>query len=118
MKINKALQTGSTTLLLLKLLEAKDMYGYEMIEQLANQSQNVFELKAGTLYPLLHSLHKKGFVKSYDSKTEKGRVRKYYKITKDGLAHLVEKELEWSKYTSAVNRVLRGGVTYELQSGY
>lgn len=42
-------------LLLLRLLETKDMYGYEMIEALRNKSNNVFELKAGTLYPLLHS---------------------------------------------------------------
>ena len=41
-------------LLILRLLEEKDMYGYEMIEALREKSQNVFELKAGTLYPLLH----------------------------------------------------------------
>ncbi len=48
-------------LLILRLLE-EDMYGYEMIEALREKSQNVFELKAGTLYPLLHGLEEKNFV--------------------------------------------------------
>ena len=42
------------------------MYGYEMIETLQEKSQNVFQLKAGTLYPLLHSLEEKGYVSSYE----------------------------------------------------
>ena len=53
MKVDKTLISGSTAMLLLKLLSEKDMYGYEMIETLRNRSQNVFELKAGTLYPPL-----------------------------------------------------------------
>ena len=46
-------------MLILSLLEEKDRYGYEMIEALREKSQNVFELKAGTLYPLLHGLEEK-----------------------------------------------------------
>ena len=62
MPIDKSLLSGSTTMLLLKLLSEKDMYGYEMIETLQKRSQNVFVLKAGTLYPLLHSLEEKGYL--------------------------------------------------------
>lgn len=61
MPVDKSLLTGSTTTLILKLLEEKDMYGYEMIETLAQKSDHTFDLKAGTLYPLLHGLEKKGF---------------------------------------------------------
>ena len=56
MAVDKSLVSGSTMMLILKLLEEKDMYGYEMIETLREKSENVFELKAGTLYPLLHGL--------------------------------------------------------------
>ena len=56
MAVDRSLVSGSTTMLLLKLLSEKDMYGYEMIETLREKSQNVFELKAGTLYPLLHGM--------------------------------------------------------------
>ena len=66
MAVDKSLVSGSTMMLILKLLEEKDMYGYEMIETLREKSENVFELKAGTLYPLLHGLEEKEFVKSYE----------------------------------------------------
>ena len=59
MSVSKNLVSGSMTMLLLKLLSEKDMYGYEMISVLRERSENVFELKAGTLYPLLHSLEEK-----------------------------------------------------------
>ena len=49
-------------MLLLKLLEENDMYGYQMIEQLQQRSDNVFALKAGTLYPLLHNLEEQGLL--------------------------------------------------------
>ena len=68
MAVDKSLVSGSTTMLVLKLLEEKDMYGYEMIDTLRGKSKNVFELKAGTLYPLLHGLEEKGFVESYEKK--------------------------------------------------
>ena len=79
MAVDKSLVSGSTMLLILKLLEEKDMYGYEMIETLREKSENVFELKAGTLYPLLHGLEEKEFVKSYEQEAG-GKTRKYYKM--------------------------------------
>ena len=66
MAMDKSLISGSTSMLILRLLEEKDMYGYEMIETLEAKSNNVFTLKAGTLYPLLHSLEEKKFLVSYE----------------------------------------------------
>ena len=90
MAVDKSLVSGSTMLLILKLLEEKDMYGYEMIETLREKSENVFELKAGTLYPLLHGLEEKGFVESYE-KEAVGKIRKYYHITRSGKKELKKK---------------------------
>ena len=56
MSMDKSLLAGSTTMLVLKLLDGQDMYGYQMIEELARRSDHAFALKTGTLYPLLHSL--------------------------------------------------------------
>ena len=56
MKIDKSLMTGSTTLLILSLLSREEMYGYQMITELARRSDKTFELKEGTLYPILHGL--------------------------------------------------------------
>ena len=66
MAIERALVSGSMAMLVMKLLSEKDMYGYEMIDTLRQKSQNVFELKAGTLYPLLHSLEEKGILTVYE----------------------------------------------------
>ncbi|KUO58163.1 MAG: PadR family transcriptional regulator [Gracilibacter sp. BRH_c7a] len=107
--IDKSLLTGSTTMLILKLLEGTDMYGYQMIEELNLRSNNVFQLKAGTLYPLLHSLEQKDMLASYEKTVEQARVRKYYSLTAKGRKYLREKTEEWQVYTAAVNHVLGGG---------
>jgi len=109
MKIDKSLLSGSTTMLIMKLLESRDMYGYQMIEELQNRSDDTFTLKAGTLYPILHGLEQKKMIESYDGPAESLRTRKYYHLTQAGFRHLREKQAEWRHYASAVNKVLGGG---------
>jgi len=82
MAVEKSLVSGSMTMLLLGLLKEKDMYGYEMIDTLRRKSRNVFELKAGTLYPLLHGMEEKGLcVRSIDPKD---RRSSYVSLTETG----------------------------------
>ncbi|MDE7310676.1 MAG: PadR family transcriptional regulator [Eubacterium sp.] len=109
MALNKNLISGSTTLLILRLLEDQDLYGYEMIELLRQRSKDVFELKAGTLYPLLHSLEVKGILASYESEAN-GKIRKYYQITKSGRRFLKDQKEEWRIYAQAVANVLNYGM--------
>ena len=92
-------------MMILRLLTEQDMYGYEMIDTLKKRSENVFELKAGTLYPLLHGLEEKQFVTSYEQEVL-GKVRKYYQITGEGKKHLEQKKSEWKEYSKAVSNVL------------
>ena len=96
---------GGMGMLLLALLEGRDMYGYEMIEALRARSNEVFRLKAGTLYPLLHSLEAQGWVTSSDG-VANGRTRRYYAITRDGRAALAEQQAGWYAYADAVRGVL------------
>ena len=105
MAIDKSLISGSTSMMILRLLEEKDMYGYEMIETLEAKSKNVFTLKAGTLYPLLHSLEDNGYLTAYENEVN-GNVRKYYSITKSGKKYLKSKKDEWNTYQTAVLNVL------------
>lgn len=105
MAIDRTLVSGSMAMMLLRLLSEKDMYGYEMIDTLRQRSQNVFELKAGTLYPLLHNLEEKHFLTSYEQEVL-GKTRKYYRITKEGKRHLEQKRSEWQEYSRAVANVL------------
>ena len=61
-----------TQLLLLKLLAGEDMYGYQIILELARRSSNVFEMKEGTLYPVLHGMEREGYVEAYEKTAEAG----------------------------------------------
>lgn len=110
MKIDKELLKGSTTMLILNLLEKENMYGYQMIKNLAEKSENIFELKEGTLYPILHGLEEKGFITSYwDESTAK--KRKYYTITEKGKKQLKDKKVEWKTFSESINKVI-GGVSF------
>ena len=82
--MDKKLMAVGTSMLLLKLLEEKDMYGYEMIRELEKRSNQVFALKEGTLYPILHSLEEQEAVESYEKVAQSGRRRKYYHMTAKG----------------------------------
>lgn len=106
MKINKELLKGSTTILILSLLNKKDMYGYEMIKEIEIRSKNVFSFKEGTLYPILHTLENENYIESYWDSSQAARKRKYYKITTTGKKVLSEKEKEWKLFSSTVNNLL------------
>ena len=108
MKIDKELQKGSTAMLILSQLAKSDMYGYQLTKELASESQNLFLLKEGTLYPLLHGLENKGCIESYWVESETARKRKYYRITETGKKKLAAQKEEWQAYTKAVNRVIGG----------
>lgn len=107
MKIDKTLVSGSAGMLVLRLLSEQDMYGYQITDQLAARSSNVFEMKSGTLYPLLHSLEQKGYITAYEQ-PENGRMRRYYSITADGKKQLEDKTEEWTVFRAAVDGVLGG----------
>lgn len=109
MEMDKGLISGSMALLVMKLLEDGDKYGYQMIEELKRRSDDTFHLKAGTLYPLLHGLEEKGLVTAYEREAAAGKPRRYYHLTEQGGAALREKEKAWNIYACAVGRVLKGG---------
>ena len=103
--LNKSLIQGSLSMLILRILDEKDMYGYEMIETLRKRSENVFELKAGSLYPPLHALEANNLVTAYEDDAS-GKKRKYYHITGEGKRILKEKKDEWNTYAAAVTNVM------------
>lgn len=109
MKFDKGLVAGSSTMLVLSLLEGSDMYGYQMIEELARRSNDAFQMKEGTLYPILHGLEKEKYLTSYQQEAPTGRQRKYYKLTAKGKKLLDEKRAEWEAFNHGVNSVLSGG---------
>ena len=111
MKIEKSLLSGSTPMLILALLKDGDKYGYEMVTELARRSDDTFQLKEGTLYPLLHTLEKNRWVKSYTKVSDSGRERKYYRLTDEGRSQLEYKQQEWQLFSEKVNSVLKLAVS-------
>lgn len=106
--IDRELLKGSVSMMVLEMLSRKDMYGYEIIRELEQRSENVFSFKEGTLYPVLHTLEKKGEIYAYWEDTHLARKRKYYHITEKGKAELVDRRAQWSMFTEKVNQVLGG----------
>ena len=106
MKLDKGFIAGSSTMLILSLVEREDMYGYEMIIELARRSQDTFQMKEGTLYPILHTLEKEKCLTSYQQMAPTGRIRKYYRITPLWRKLLTEKRAEWAQFSQGVDQVL------------
>lgn len=113
MKVNKELIKGSTSTLVLSLLNQRPMYGYEIIKVIEVKSGGIFSFKEGTLYPILHSLEGEEMIEAYWSESEEGRKRKYYKITDKGRLYMEEKKNEWSTFKNAVDKILWEGFAWE-----
>jgi len=110
MVINKGYMSGSSSLLVLNLLSEKPYYGYELIKTLKSRSNDVFDMKEGTLYPILHKLENEELIISSNQEVS-GRVRKVYLITQKGSRVLESEREEWKTFSLAVNQVLSlGGV--------
>ncbi len=98
---------GSLPLLILHTLAAGPNHGYQIAKQIKQQSQGVLDFKEGTLYPTLHGLEQQGLLDAYDME-EKGRLRRYYRLTEEGQTTLTRELRAWASYAQAVNLVLEG----------
>ena len=108
MAIDQKMIAGSTMLLVLSLLRGGEKYGYEMILELARRSDNTFQLREGTLYPILHKLEQDRMVEAFDRETDTGKKRRYYRLTRKGETLLAEKVTEWQTFSSKVNAIVFG----------
>ena len=111
MSLSKELIKGSSAMLVLGVLDTEPMYGYGIIKELERRSENVFSMKEGTLYPILHSLEQEKLVESYWEETESARKRKYYRITDKGRSELQKHREEFEEYAVAVRKIMGGAVS-------
>ena len=105
------LRTGSTTVMILRLLTEKPMYGYQIVKELQTRSEGYFNLEQGTLYPALHRLEKDSLVESRWEVVEDGPSRKYYHITDAGRAELDKSARQWSDFSRNLLKLLDGSTT-------
>ncbi|SFQ70550.1 MULTISPECIES: PadR family transcriptional regulator [unclassified Bacillus (in: firmicutes)] len=104
---NRELLKGSTSLIVLQMLQERDMYGYELVKELDKRSDHHLQVKEGTLYPALHKLENQEYIECYWQEQEKGPARKYYRITAAGKEMLDEKTQEWNQFVKVMNKVMR-----------
>ena len=97
---------GTLSLIILSLLSRKPMYGYEIASTVKEETDGVFEWKAGSLYPCLHKLEKDGLVRGEWEGEPGSRQRKYYHLTKAGRDALGEKETSWSQLHRAISLIM------------
>ena len=91
-KLERELRSGLLSLLVLAALqrEKEDQYGYQIIERLKELTDGGLVVPEGTIYPVLHSLHDYGLVRTRWGVSENGPPRKYYRLTEDGKRALEE----------------------------
>ena len=92
-------------MLVLKLLAEKDMYGYEMMKTVNERTDGFFEWKEGSLYPCLHRLEEQGLIQSR-WELAGSRPRRYYAITRQGVAAMEEMVSEARRFAGALNLLL------------
>lgn len=103
--IDPELLRGSLELMVLSTLSAGRKYGYLIQATLNEASQQAVDVKAGTLYPILHKLEKQGLVQS-DWEEATGRRRKWYELTAAGRKYLERRSIEWCQYVECLRRIL------------
>jgi PadR family transcriptional regulator, regulatory protein PadR len=102
MQIDKDLVAASSTPLVLAILSEGESYGYAILKRVREVSDGELEWTDGMLYPLLHRLHRLGYVTQEWRTPPEERRRRYYAITREGLKALEEHKRQWQ----AVTRVL------------
>jgi DNA-binding PadR family transcriptional regulator len=108
MHIDKDLVAASATPLVLAILAKGESYGYAILKQVRALSAGELEWTDGMLYPLLHRLHRLGYVTTEWRTPPEGRRRKYYVITAEGRAALADQQQQWVTITRALNDVWPG----------
>jgi PadR family transcriptional regulator PadR len=96
---------GQLDVLLLATLARGPAHGYAVITRLRQDSDGVFELPEGTIYPALHRLEAAGWITSTDELVQ-GKRRRNYSLTDGGVARLAERRAEWSRFSSLVSRMI------------
>ena len=102
--LTKELVAASTEPLILSLLSKGESYGYAIIQEIKARSNDHLQWTDGMLYPVLHRMKRKGWIKSQWKEAESGRKRKYYSIKEDGRKALKMHSEQWM----TVHSVLTG----------
>lgn len=98
---------GTLDLLILRALRAGAMHGWAVSERIQQISQDILQVNQGSLYPALHRLEHRGWIKAEWGVSELGRRARFYSLTSSGRKQLEIESENWTKLSEAIARVLR-----------
>lgn len=107
--MNPQFKKGVLELIVLESVRKKDMYGYELVEEVSQ----VIDVNEGTIYPLLKRLTNERYFETYLRESSEGPPRKYYHLTAAGILYRDSLAGEWEEFQAKVNEFLEGRKEYE-----
>ena len=99
---------GTLDLLILKSLARGPMHGYGVAEWIHDSSQDVLRVEEGALYPALHRLEERGWIRALWGVSENNRKAKFYSLTKSGMKQLAAETESWERMAGVISRLLAG----------
>jgi PadR family transcriptional regulator PadR len=105
---NPNFMNGVPELVILRLLQQEEMYGYEIVQAIRSRTEAVISIGEGVVYPVLHGLERDGALTSR-RKMVNGRSRIYYSVTAAGSKRLGDLSEAWTNLAAAIQKTLTGG---------
>ena len=100
------LPQGTLDLLILKTVSLEPQHGWAISERIQQISSDVLQVQQGSLYPALHRLERRGWIKARWGPSENNRHAKYYELTRAGRKQLESETNSWRKLSAAVGQIL------------
>jgi PadR family transcriptional regulator, regulatory protein PadR len=98
---------GTLDVLILKVVALGPIHGYAIAQRLQQMSGDVLQVQQGSLYPALHRLEKRGWLRAEWAASETGREARFYTLTRLGRRQLDEQRANWDRLSAAISGVLR-----------
>jgi PadR family transcriptional regulator, regulatory protein PadR len=99
---------GTLDLLILKTISLEPKHGWAIAKRIEQISREVLQVQQGSLYPALHRLEQRGWIKAKWRESDTGRKAKFYSLTAAGRAQLEKEAENWSRLSAAINLVVEG----------
>ena len=98
---------GTLDVLILKIVALEPLHGYGIAQRIRQISRDVLQVQQGSLYPALHRLEKRGWLRAEWGEAETGREAKFYSLTRLGRKQLEAETANWDRLSEAVTQILR-----------
>jgi len=105
-RMKSDLLQGTLDLLILKTLELEPMHGWGITLRIQQVSESVLQVNQGSLYPALHRLEERGWIRASWKTSENNRQAKYYELTAQGKRQLVQEKENWLRLSGAMARIV------------